>query len=210
MELDELKSQWQSLERKLDRSIALNLQLLTEKRTRRVRLRLLPLLLLQPFQIAIGLAIAVSCAQFWIAHRDVVHLLIAGLALHAFGIGLIIDAVVRNLLSVRINYAAPVVTIQRYVAYLRHWEIRSFKWGWMLFWALIPVAFLVVAKALTTLDLWVRWPQGLIWTAIGSAVAMVLSYAFDRFTRRWPNLYVGYSVARAQAALDEIEQFARE
>jgi hypothetical protein len=210
MELDELKQQWQALDRKLDRSVALSLRLLTETRTRRTRLRLLPLLLLQPVQIAIGLAITILSARFWIANHEVMHLLIAGLVLHAFGIGLVIDAVMRILLIVRINYAGPVVTMQRYLALLRHWEIRSFKWGWMLFWALIPVVFLVGVKALTTLDVWVRWPRGLLWLASGSAVAMLVSYAFDRFARRWPNLYVGHSVAGAQRALDEIEQFARE
>ena len=56
MELDEFKLQWQEMDRKLDRSIALNLRLLTEKRTRRSKLRLAPMLLLQPVQIVIGLA----------------------------------------------------------------------------------------------------------------------------------------------------------
>src|SRR5438552_2811994 len=138
MELDELTQQWQALDRKLDRSIALNLRLLTETRTRRTKRSLLPLLLLQPIQLAIGFAVAISCARFWIRHVDSPALLISGLALHAFGIGLIVDAIVRILLIVRINFAAPVVTIQRYLAYLRHWEIRSFKWGWMIIWALLP------------------------------------------------------------------------
>jgi hypothetical protein len=211
MELDELKGQWQALERKLDRSVALNLQVLTESRTRRGKLRLLPLMLLQPFQIAIGLVITIYAANFWIANRDVASLLISGIALHAGGVGLIIDAVMRIVLIARINYAAPVVTIQRYLAYLRQWEIRSFKWGWMAVWALIPAAFIVAVKSLTTLDLWARWPQGVLWTAGVSAIVMLASYVFDRFARgRWPNLYVGYSVAGAQAALDEIDQFTRE
>jgi len=113
MELDEFKQQWQQMDRKLDRSIALNLRLLTEKRTRKTKLRLAPMLLVQPVQIVIGLALTIFFARFWIANLGTWSLVIIGVFLHALSIGLIIDAVVRTLLIVRINYASPVVTIQR-------------------------------------------------------------------------------------------------
>jgi len=35
MEIEELRQQWQQLDRKLERSLSLNLRLLTETRTRR-------------------------------------------------------------------------------------------------------------------------------------------------------------------------------
>lgn len=45
--------------------------------------------------------------------------------------------------------------------------------------------------------------------------ALLLLYLDERSyreiaARRWPSLYVSHSVARAQAALDEIDAFARE
>ena len=55
-------------------------------------------------------------ARFWIANLGNWSLVISGVFLHALSIGLIIDAAVRTLLIVRINYASPVVTIQRYLA----------------------------------------------------------------------------------------------
>lgn len=211
MELDELKSHWQALDLKLDRSLALNLQILTETRTRRARLRLLPLLFQQPIQLVIGLAITVYCAQFWTANMGTASLLVSGLALHVLGIGLIADAVMRIVLITRIKVTDPVVTIQRNLARLRHWEIRSFKWVWVAVWALIPAMLIVVAWSLTGVDLWARWPAGISWLAVGSAVGLALSYGFDVVaSRRWPNLYVGHSIAWAQAALDEVEAFARE
>lgn len=210
MELDELKQQWQALDRKLDRSIDLNLRLLTETRTRRTKLRLLPVLLWQPIQLAIGFAVAIFCARFWIRHVDSPVLLINALALHAFGIGLIVDAVVRMLIILRINFAAPVVTIQRYLAYLRHWEIRSFKCGWMIIWALLPAMLIVGVKAVSGVDLWVSWPAYVVWTTVAGAVGMLVSYLFDRWARDHVcGIYSGYSVRAAQAALDEIDQFAR-
>jgi len=217
MELDDLRQQWQAMDRKLDRSIALNLRLLTEKRTRWTKLRLVPMLLLQPAQIVIGLALTIFFARFWIANLGTWSLVISGVFLHVLSIGLIIDAVVRTLLIVRINYAAPVVTIQRYLALMRRWEIRSFKWGWVAIWLALPALLMVGAKLSTTLNLWNVAPNVVIYTAIGGLVGVGLSYLFDRWTRRSPRLnaamysmYVGYSIAGAQALLDEIDEFARE
>ena len=217
MELDELKQQWQALDRKLDRSIALNLRLLTEKRTRKTKLRLVPVLLLQPFQIVIGLAMTIFFARFWIMNLGTWPLVISGVFLHALSVGLVIDAVVRTLLIVRINYAAPVVTIQRYLALMRRWEIRSFKWSWVAVWLAPPALLIVGAKLTAALNLWNVAPNAVIYTAIGSVVGVSLSYLFDLWTRRSPRLgaamdsmYVGYSIAGAQKYLDEIDDFARE
>ena len=70
---------------------------------------------------------------------------------------------------------------------------------------------IVAARSLTGVDLWARWPEGIGWIAVGSIVGLALSYGFDVVaSRRWPDLYVGHSIAWAQAALDEIEAFARE
>ena len=217
MELDELKQQWRELDRKLDRSIALNLRLLTEKRTRRAKLRLVPMLLLQPLQIIIGLALAIFFARFWVANLNSWPLMIGGMFLHALSVGLIIDAVMRTLLIVRIEYSAPVVKSQRHLALLRRWEIRSFKWSWVAIWLSLPALLLVGVKLLTTLNLWILAPNAVLYTAIGALVAVGLSYLFDLWARHSPRLnaamdsmYVGYSIAGAKAALDEIDEFARE
>jgi len=217
MELDELKQQWQEMDRKLDRSIALNLRLLTEKRTRLSKLRLVPMLLLQPVQIVIGLALTIFFARFWIAYLGTWPLVVSGVFLHALSVGLVIDAVVRTVLIVQINYSAPVVKIQRYLALMRRWEIRSFKWSWVSIWLALPALLVVGAKLSTTLNLWNVAPKVVVYTAIGSVVGVGLSYLFDLWARRSPRLgaamnsmYVGYSIAGAQAYLDEIDEFARE
>jgi hypothetical protein len=217
MELDDFKQQWQAMDRKLDRSIALNLRLLTEKRTRRTKLRLVPMLLMQPVQMVVGVALTIFFARFWIANLGTWPLVISGAFLHALSVGLVIDAVMRTLLIVRINMAAPVVTIQRHLALLRRWEIRSFKWAWVAVWLASPALLLVGVKMVTTLNLWSVAPNVVIWTAVGGLVGVGLSYLFDQWTRRSPRLgaamdsmYVGYSIAGAQASLDEIDEFARE
>jgi hypothetical protein len=146
MELDDLKLQWRDLDRKLDRSLALNLRLLTETRTRRTKLRLLPLLLMQPLQFAVGFVLTTYFARFWIANSRRPRCSLRAWSSMRCGVALMIDAVMRILLIVRINYAAPVVTIQRYLALLRRREIHSFKWAWMITFLAAPAMLVVGVK----------------------------------------------------------------
>jgi len=218
MELDELKQQWHDLDRKLDRSLALNLRLLTETRTRKSKLRLLPLLLWQPVELLVGGALIVYFAHFWLTNLDSIPLAASGMVLHALSVGLVIDAVMRILLIVRINYAAPVVTIQRYVALLRQWEIRSFKWSWIACWLATPALLLVGVKAAAGVNAWALSPAWIIGAAVFGVVGAALSLGFARWARNskgklgaaMDRFYVGHSIAGAQAALDEIDEFARE
>jgi hypothetical protein len=218
MELDDLKLQWRDLDRKLDRNLALNLRLLTETRTRRTKLRLLPLLLMQPLQFAIGFVLTTYFARFWIANLDTPSLFVCGMVVHAMCVALMIDAVMRILLIVRINYAAPVVKIQRYLALLRRREIHSFKWAWMITLLAAPAMLVVAAKLIAGIDLWSVARAPVVYTAIGGAAGAALSYAFDRWVRHgnrrvgaiMDRIFVGHSIANAQASLDEIDEFARE
>jgi len=213
MELDDLKRQWQELDRKLDRSLSLNLRLLTETRTRKTKRNLLPLLFMQPLQFAIGFVLTTYFARFWFANLDTPSLFISGMVVHAMCVALMIDAVMRLLIIVRINYAAPVVTIQRYLALL-----HSFKWAWMITFLAAPAMLVVGVKIVSGIDLWAVARAPVIYTAIAGAIGAALSWAFDRWARHgnrrvgaiMDRVYVGHSIARAQASLDEIEEFARE
>jgi hypothetical protein len=218
MELDDLRQQWQALDRKLDRSLALDTRVFTDTRTRSSKLQLLPLLLLQPLQAAVGAALVVFFARFWSSNLEAPALAVSGMALHVLSIGLIVDAVVRMLLILRINYASPVVTIQRHLALLRRWEVRSFNWGWVGCWLAMPAMLLVAVKVAAGPDLWAVWPAAVVWTAVGGLAGAAASLAFVRWARlrggrlaaAMDRFYLGHSIARAQAVLDEIDEFTRE
>ena len=136
MELDDLKASWQRLDERLDRLAAANLRLVTDAQVRQARWRLWPVFVGSLLNILIGGWLAGVFARFWLAHTDTVSALVAGVALHAASIGLIVVGVVRLLIVVRINYARPVVTIQRSLALLDAWEVRSFYWAWLACWLL--------------------------------------------------------------------------
>ena len=219
MELDELKAAWQSLDRQLQQQKRINLELLTETRMRGAKAGLRWLQALAVGQAVIGLVVTVFCARFWTSHMDTPALLLSGIVLHAYGVAMIITGVVEMLLLVRIDYAAQVVTLQKYMALLRQWRIRTRRWLGLVQWLLwIPVV-LVMLDYLIGFDLWAHSPATVGWfAAVGIAgllATLWLMYWSPRALRRRVGDYLddnsaGALLRRAQASLDEIVSFERE
>ena len=218
MELDELKAAWQSLDRRLGRLGEINLALATDAQTRKARWRLLPVARGALMNVAIGGWLIGVFARFWSSHLDVPSAAVAGIALHAAATGLVIVGIVRLVVLARINFAQPVVAIQRHLALLEAWEARSFRWGWLAAWLLMPAALVAGCMAIAGIDLWERAP-GVVLLNVGVAAGVaLLSGLFHRWARRpgarggaWlERLLTNHSIERAKSALAEIDRFARE
>lgn len=219
MELDDLKQAWQTLDRRLQQQKEINLQLLTESRMRKARSGLLWLQAGSILQVALGAVVTVFCAMFWSSHLGDTALMISGIALHAYGVALIISGVVEALLITRLDYAAQVVTIQKYLTLLRQWRIRSKRWLGLSQWILwIPVT-LVMFGYWFGFDLW-AFSHGTIYGffAVGFAgllATLWLMYWSPLALRKQVGNYLddnstGSMLKRVQAALDEIARFERD
>lgn len=218
MELDELKASWQSLDRRLDRLASINLALVTDNQTRKARWRLLPVLIGAMLNVVLGGWLVSVFARFWVAHLDTPSAVVAGVALHLFFLGGVIMGVVQLLLVTRINFARPVLVIQRYLALLQAWEARSFYWAWLGAWLLWPALLIAGAMALANVDLWAAAPAVVLVNVAPGLLVALLSVLFHRVARRsggrlggWLDRFLtSHSVARAKAALDELDQFAKD
>ena len=218
MELDELKASWQALDRRVTEISAVNARLVNEAQTRKARWRLLPLFLNALFGLIGGGIFAGIFARFWIAHWTTTSLVVSGMLLHAMSVGVVIASVMQILIIARINYAQPVVTIQRYLALLRAWSLRSFRWTWMGMFLLWPALLIVIVQSTTNINLWINARNFVINSMICGAVGALISWGFYHWSHRpgWrigaalDRIVTGSSLERAQAAIDEIEQFARE
>lgn len=157
IDIDALRREWRGLQEKLEAQHALGLQLLTENRIDRARARLRPLLAGQVLQMAIGGACTVFFARFWIAHADQPLALASGLLMHAWSVALLLSAAVETLLLVRINYAQPVLTVQRYLGLLQFWRTRRAPLLGLAFWVLWPLLVEVLSKHFTGADVGVRF-----------------------------------------------------
>ncbi len=215
MELDELKHAWKTLDHRLDRQNALGLQLLRDGRLEHARRGLRPLAWGQAIQMLIG-AVGMSWfAPFWIEHRHEPSLLLAGLTMNAYCLGLVVFGAVMQSQIARIDYAAPVVAIQRQLLTLR----RCYVIGGMLIglpWWFLTAPLLVVLSEGVILE---RAPS-VIWSqlAIG-AVGLLATCWFHRwanrperaaFGRKLDDGAAGGSIRRAQAALDQLADFERD
>ena len=214
MELDELKQAWHSMERRLERQQALNLQLLTESRVDKAKRHLRWLLLGQCAQLALGLLVTVLAARFWFANHEVPLLLATGLAGHAWGVLVICSAVVELLLVTRIQYAQPVLTVQRYMALLQRWRTRVAPWLGLPF--LLACMFGPMVLAALGAPVSTAWLVGNLVVCLGLAIATVWFYRWshrpghEAMARRVDDFLGGDSLRRARQQLEEVARFEQE
>lgn len=220
MELDDLKTAWQALDRRLDRQYALELHRVEEAGVDRARRRLRPLRWGQVVQILGGVALIVWAAGFWSAHRDNLHLLLSGVSLHVYGL-LMVLAAARNLYLIgRVDYGEPVVIIQKRLAALRAWRVgvEAPGFGALGCFVWIPLV-LVLFQVWWGVDLWAHAPA-VAWGFFASGVACLLVLlgivawsrrpGQERFAAALGREAAGGSIARAQAALADVLRFERD
>lgn len=217
MELDDMKAAWQTLNQRLETQTALNLHMLRDGKLDKLRQGLRPLVWGQALQIVIGALVALWGGSFWFDHRAVLHLLIVGMAVHAAGISMIVMGAVIESHIARIDYSAPVLTIQRQLAQLRN----VYVYGGLavgLPWWLLWVPFLLMAfKSVFGADLYANAPM-MVWINLAAGiVGMLATWAFlrwagkrQRLAKRLEDGAAGHGINKAQACLDEIAQFEQE
>ncbi|MEO8747266.1 MAG: hypothetical protein ABI379_06395 [Rhodanobacter sp.] len=217
MEFDDMKAAWQTLNQRLDAQAALNLHMLKDDKLDQLRRGLRPLAWGQAVQIVLGVLIALWGGSFWVDHRDVPHLLIAGLIVHMAGMSMIALGALMEALIARIDYSAPVLTIQRQLVQTRKVYVRGgFAIGlpWWVLW--VPLL-MVFFKSKFGADLYVNAP-GVVWinVAVG-VVGMLATWRFLRWAGKRPQLTqrledgaAGWGINNAQRFLDEIARFEQE
>jgi hypothetical protein len=216
MELDEFKQAWQGLDHRLQQQHALNVQFFRDGRLDTLRRGLRPLVWGQAIQIVVGALGALFFAPIWIAHWREPAVLIAGLAMHLYCIGMIVVGAVVEAQIARIDYGAPVVAIQRQLVNLRKAYAIAGACVVGLPWWFLTAPLLVVLTRGAIMDV----APSVIWIQLGVGVlGLIATAGFYRWShrperaelgRKIDNSTVGGSLRRAQAALEDIARFERE
>jgi hypothetical protein len=213
--LDDLKTAWQALDRKLERQHALALHQFKETRFAKVRGRFRPLVVGQIIQIVAGLILALIAGSFWFDHIGTPHLMIDGILLHAYGIMLIAFAARDLVLIHEIDYGAPVVAIQKQIARLRAWHQRAGIW-FAIAGCFIWVPLMLMIFSGLGADVWMANRDVVYWFLLSSFICLALTYGViwwsrrpgrERLAKYLQDSSAGKSVNRAQAMLAEIERF---
>ncbi|MBD8879388.1 hypothetical protein IHE49_02715 [Rhodanobacter sp. 7MK24] len=221
MELDEMKLAWQTLGRQLERQNALNEQLFRQGQADRLRRHLRPLVWGQSLQIALGIVLMLWGISFWSTHVGLWQAMACGIAMQVFGtLALIFPA---RLLSMQqgVDYAAPVLEIQRRLVQMRAWRVKVeapvFAVLGSVIW--IPAMLMLIQYDWDRMghpDWWWRAPGLATWMLLSGAVSLgvvALAYVILRRLghRRWlENNFAGNAIVKAESALQEIARFERE
>lgn len=204
MEMDELQRAWGQLDARLAEQGRQLAQVRRQRGMDGVRTRLRWISLGQLVELGVGLAVVLWAGGYWVEHRAQTHLLIYGLALHAYGLGLLCFAVTQLLWLASIDYQAPVLVVQRKLqrlAQLRAFSGRIMLSAGMLAW----VPLVMVGLAAVGLDLWQTRPA-VVWAnlAVGVGIVLVIEGFHRRYPERCGREHQGGILRRARAELDEL------
>ncbi len=213
MELEDLKGAWTTLGVQLQRQNALDLAQANDRRLRSVVRTLRPVVLGQVVQTIVAVVLMVWSAVFWVEHRSVLHLMLAGMIMQVYAVVVLVAGARTLTLIRRIDYAVPVMEIDATFERLRQWYRRSgmavgLPW-WLLWMPFMTMLFL----GLFGVDMISESPSVLwIGTVVGTA-GLVATWAFHRWAyhpdrphlaRRMSDSTAGRSIVRAQVIVDEL------
>ena len=216
MELDDFKLAWQTLDQRLQQQNAVGLQLLRERGLDNARKHLRPLWWGQVAQMLLGLSCVLLGVTCWNQHSGQPPFLVAGIVMHAYGVATLIAGGITLGLIRQLDYAAPVVLIQKQLAKLRRFYVASGAAVGLAWWVLwIP--FVMTLAGLDRNAEGQVWMQPWVYISLGGGVVGLLgTWWFHRWSRHpgRPRLaramddsVTGGSLRRAQARIDEIERF---
>jgi hypothetical protein len=223
MELDEMKQAWQVLDRRLAEQATLYRAIHRGQGMDRLRRGLRPLVWGQSVQIAFGVFFLLFGIDFWVTHMGTLRTIVWGTSVQAFGVLMIASAGRILHLVQQIDYALPVVDIQRRLARLRAWRVRVeapvFAAVGAVIW--IPLVLIWIQLDWDRLgshgpDFWEQTPYLLPHFLTSAFVSLVLVigtyFLLLRLGRsRWlQDNFAGSAVRRAEAALAEVASFEQE
>ena len=214
MELDELKSAWQVLDQRLRRNDALQFELLREHKLDQVRKGLRPLYFGQTVQFLLGIGLIALGVACWSRNPDVPGLLATGIVLHAFGVLTAVMAGLTMGLARSVDYATPVVAIQKQMArLLKFHTLNANLCGapWWIMWVLVVAGF----AGLGEVDPGAGTPA---WISISLAVGvagMFATWAYFGFRRGGGDGSAncadgGDGIRRSRRLLAEVARFEQE
>lgn len=204
MEMDELEQAWARLDARIGQQDAMLQQIRQLQGADALRSRLRLVSVGQWVQLAIAVAIVVWAGGYWHAHLGQTHLVVYGVALHLYGIALLVASALQLVQLARVDYRQPVLELQRRLLDLRRLRSRSERallMAGMLAW--VPLVF--VALNAIGKDVWLSRP-GVVWAnlAVGLALALLVDWLRRRFPARFDRDAAGRSLREAEAALAEL------
>lgn len=183
MELDDFKPAWNLMQQRLDATHTLVIQALTESRLARVRSLLRMHGIFAALELILGILACAVLGYFLFQHVDEVRFAVPGIVLWAGAVLTTIESVRQLDLLGRIDFAGPVLEIQRQIAEFRASRVRIAFLVLIaspLIW--VPMA-IVGAKGLIGVDLYRTF--GAAWIITNLVLGVLVLVGGIWASRRW-------------------------
>lgn len=217
MDLDELKTRWQELDRKLDANLRLNTRLVRTAVLARTQTSLRWLTWRTVAGLLMKIALVVLIGSFLGDHIREFRFAAPALVLHVSAIALL-GASIQQLVTLQsIDYSEPVVAIQKKLEMLRVSRVRETKWTLFLS-PLLWAALLVVVARAAGIDLWslglrdwivANFVFGVVFLGAMLWIARHVSVR-SPFLQQLLDDIAGRTLTRARASLASIRDFEHE
>lgn len=221
MELDDMKTAWRELDRRIDAGAEVDRRIWKELKLEQTRSTLSWLAGWPLLELVIDILAVLLVGAFLAGHIHAARYAVPAIMLQVAAI-LKLSATIRQLAMIaRIDYAAPVVAIQRQLAALRALRGRTTMWIFLLALLLWTPLAIVGAKALLGLDLYRAF--GPLWIALNVALGVAVIplaiwiarrhagwFRNSRVMQQLADDIAGRSLTRATGHLDEITRFEDE
>lgn len=218
LELEEMRQIWAKHDRTLEESVRLNRRLLSTANLGRARTSMGRISFSLTLRAVVCFVAIVALGMFIHEHRSVPTLLLSGIAVDIFAIGMV-AATIGQLIAVQaIDYGEPVATIQKRLGALRVYRVRTVQFGLLggtIVWAPLLV---VIGKAFLGIDrmnsIWLL--GNVIFGLILIPLSLWLSKRFgdsagrSPFVQRLMRDIAGRNLNDATAFLEELSDFARD
>lgn len=220
MELDDLKQVLTRLDRRLEEQAALDVSRVRREARHDLEHGLRPLARAQNWLIAIGVVTAFLGVAAWHGTLDRPGgPFVAGVAMHAYGIAMILFGAITKALISGIDWAGSVLDIQRRLARVRKAHVVAgmvIGLTWCVLW--IP-AMIVAFHLLFGVDIVAPDPATWLWMTVGGVAMMGAVWLVHfwaratgrtRITAAFENAFTGEHLRRAGDELDAIANFERD
>ena len=220
MELDDLKQGLARLDRRLEEQMTLRVAQVRRDNRNRLEDGLRPCARAQNWLIVSGAVTALAGVATW--HGTMDHPggpFVSGVIFHIYGIAQIIFGAVTKALIARIDWAGPVLGIQRRLAEVRKAHVLAgltIGLSWCVLW--VP-AMILLFQLLFGVDIYAPAPSIWLWLGAGGVATMAAAWLAHRWTRATgrtrinaavDSVFTGEHLQRARAELDAIQRFERD
>ena len=220
MELDDLKQTLIRLDRRLEEQAALDVSRVRGEARRGLESGLRPLARAQLWLIAIGALTALIGVAAWHGAPDRAGgPFVCGIIVHAYGVAMILFGAITRALIAGIDWAGPVLDIQRRLARVRKAHVvagMTIGMSWCAMW--IP-AMIVGFYLLFGVDIVAPSPATWLWISAGCVAMMAAVWLFHgwaratgrtRITAAFDSAFTGAHLRRVRAQLDDTARFDRD